>query len=89
MSLGDMMVLLKLRRGEYALVEEKLPAGSPMLRSPLMTLPLPESCVIAAVIRNGQVLAPRGKMMFEAGDEVLAVVSNEALPALKRLFVPG
>jgi trk system potassium uptake protein TrkA len=89
MSLGDMMALLKLRWGEYALVEEKSPPGSAMLQAPLMDLPLPESCVIAAVIRTGQVLAPRGKMMFEAGDELLAVVSNEALPALQRLFAPA
>jgi trk system potassium uptake protein TrkA len=88
MSLGDMMVLLKLRRGEYALVEEKLPPGSQLLQAPLMKLPLPETCVIAAVIRGGKVLAPRGNMMFEVGDEVLAVVSNDSLPALKRIFAP-
>ncbi|MCI0395096.1 MAG: TrkA family potassium uptake protein [Chloroflexi bacterium] len=89
MSLGDMMVLLKLRRGEYALVEEKLQPKSRLLQAPLQQLDLPETCVIAAVIRQGRVLAPRGNMMFEAGDEVLAVVSNDALPALKWLFAPA
>lgn len=89
MSLGDMMVLLKLRRGEYSLVEEKLPPNSRLLQSPLKDLPIPEECVIAAVIRQGKVFAPRGNMMFEVGDEVLAVVSNEFLPTLKELFAPG
>ncbi|MEW5987242.1 MAG: TrkA family potassium uptake protein [Chloroflexota bacterium] len=89
MSLGDMMVLLKLRRGEYALVEEKLPPGSQLLQAPLMQLPLPATCVIAAVIRGGRVMAPRGAMRFEVGDEVLAVVSNDALPTLKQLFAPA
>jgi trk system potassium uptake protein TrkA len=88
MSLGDMMVLLKLRRGEYSLVEEKLPPHSQFLQAPLKDLPLPETCVIAAVIRQGRVLAPRGNMKFEAGDEVLAVVSNDFLLALKQLFAP-
>lgn len=59
MSLGDMMVLLKLRRGEYSLVEEKLPPRSRFLQAPLKDLPLPEACVIAAVIRQNKVLAPR------------------------------
>ena len=86
MSLGDMMTLLKLRRGEYSLVEEKLPAGSPLLRAPLKDLPLPEKCVIAAVMRHGQVMIPRGDMHFEAGDEVLAVVDNAAIAKLRRLF---
>lgn len=89
MSLGDMMVLLKLRRGEYSLVEEKLALNSRFLQAPLQNLPLPEACVIAAVIRQGKVLAPRGNMMFEVGDEVLAVVSNEFLPTLKDLFAPA
>ncbi|HEX6387659.1 MAG TPA: TrkA family potassium uptake protein [Anaerolineae bacterium] len=88
MSLGDMMILLKLRRGEYSLVEEKLPLNSRFLQAPLKDLPLPEACVIAAVIRQGKVLAPRGNMMFEAGDEVLAVVSNEFLLTLKQMFAP-
>lgn len=86
MSLGDMMTLLKLRRGEYSLVEEKLPAGSPFLRAPLKDLPLPATCVIAVVIRHGKVLIPRGNMLFEAGDEVLAVVDNGSLATLKQLF---
>ncbi len=83
MSLGDMMTLLKLRRGEYSLVEEKLRAGSKALGVPLKDMPLPETCVIAAVIRKGKVLIPRGNMLFEAGDEVLAVVDNASVEALK------
>ena len=86
MSLGDMMTLLKLRRGEYSLVEEKLPAGSPLLQAPLRDLALPEKCVIAAVMRRGQVLIPRGDMHFEAGDEVLAVVDNASMGKLRGLF---
>ncbi len=89
MSLGDMMTLLKLRRGEFSLVEEKLPPDSQMLLAPLKELPLPEACVIAAVIRHGQVLVPRGTMRFEIGDEVLALVDNPSQPALRRLFGPA
>ena len=86
MPLGDMMTLLKLRRGEYSLVEEKLPAGSALLQAPLRSLALPQKCVIAAVIRAGKVMIPRGDMRFEVGDEVLAVVDNASLPTLRRLF---
>jgi trk system potassium uptake protein TrkA len=87
MSMGDMMTLLKLRRGQYSLVEEKLPPGSKVLDIPLKDLPLPDTCVIAAVIRRGEVLTPRGNMLFEVGDEVLAVVDNESKEALRNLFV--
>ena len=86
MSMGDMMTLLKLRRGLYSLVEEKLPPGSKVLSIPLKDLALPETCVIAAVIRKGQVVIPRGNMLFEAGDEILAVVDNESKKTLQGLF---
>lgn len=86
MSMGDMMTLLKLRRGEYSLVEEKLPRGSKILGIPLREVGFPPTCVIAAVIRNGKVIIPRGDMVFEVGDEVLAVVDNPSKETLKNLF---
>lgn len=89
MSLGDMMTLLKLRRGEFSLVEEKLPPGSQFLNKPLTDIPLPATCVIAAVIRTGKVLIPRGNMRFEVGDEVLAVVDTASIKELKELLGPA
>ena len=89
MSLGDMLMLLKLRRGEYSLVTERLPAGAAMLGRPLRDLPLPEACVIAAVMRQGRMLIPRGDMYFQAEDEVLAIVDDASLGTLKKLFEPA
>lgn len=89
MSMGDMMTLLKLRRGLYSLVEEKLPPGSKVLGIPLKDLPIPATCVIAAVIRKGAVVTPRGNLVFEVGDEVLAVVDDESRTALRDLFSAG
>jgi trk system potassium uptake protein TrkA len=86
MSLGDMMTLLKLRRGEYSLVEEKLLPGSGFLGTPLKDLPLPKTCTIAAVIRDGKVITPRGNMLFQPEDEVLAVVDNQSLQTLRLLL---
>ncbi len=59
MSLGDMMTLLKLRRGQYSLVEEKIPPGAKAIGIPIKDLNLPAQCVIAAIIRRGEVLIPR------------------------------
>ncbi len=86
MSLGDMMTLLKLRRGQYSLVEEKIPAGARAIGIPLKDLHLPAQCVIAAIIRRGEIQIPRGISTFEAGDEVLAVVGPEAIEDLAALF---
>jgi trk system potassium uptake protein TrkA len=86
MSLGDMMPLLKLRRGEYSLVEEKVPPGAPAIGQMIRDLDLPDNCVIAGIIRNGEVVVPRGVTAIEEGDEVLAVVDREAAEHLAGLF---
>ncbi|TFH37798.1 MAG: TrkA family potassium uptake protein [Anaerolineales bacterium] len=86
MSLGDMMPLLKLRRGEYMLVEEKVPEGAPAIGIMIKDLDLPDHCVIAAIIRDGVVVVPRGIIALEPGDEVLAVVDRPAANHLAELF---
>lgn len=88
MSLGDMMTLLKLRRGRYSLVEEKVPPGAKAIGVPIKDLGLPDQCVIAAIIRNGQVTLPRGTISFEAGDEVLAVTDDLGAKQLAHLLEP-
>jgi trk system potassium uptake protein TrkA len=86
MSMGDMMTLLKLRRGNYSVVEEKIPPGSGVIGVMIKDMKLPEHCVIAAVIRHGEVIVPRGVTGFEIGDEVLAVADNEGAMKLAELF---
>jgi trk/ktr system potassium uptake protein len=86
MSLGDMMVMLKLRRGAYTLVEEKLAPDSPAVGVMIQDLPLPPEVVIAAIFREGHVVIPRGVVAMEAGDEVLAVVNDASAQDLARLL---
>lgn len=88
MSLGDMMTLLKLRRGRYALVEEKVPAGAKAVGMALKDLDLPDQCVIAAIIRHGQVTLPRGTTNLEEFDEVLAITDEEGAKRLAILLEP-
>lgn len=86
MSLGDMMTLLKLRRGDYSLVEEKLTEGSGGIGIPLRDLALPGNCVIAAIIRHGVIVVPNGNSALEAGDEVLAVTDRHGAEQLVEMF---
>ncbi|MBN8581615.1 MAG: NAD-binding protein [Anaerolineae bacterium] len=88
MSLGDMMTLLKIRRGRYSLVEEKVPKGAKAIGVQIKDLGLPDQCVIAAIIRNGQVTLPRGTAMLEEFDEVLAVTDEEGAKKLALLLEP-
>lgn len=85
-SLGDMMTLLKLRRGSYSLVEEKVEKGARSLGTPIKDLGLPQDCIIAAIIRDGKVTLPRGTSTFEEWDEVLAITTPESALQLAELL---
>jgi trk system potassium uptake protein TrkA len=88
MSMGDMMTLLKLRRGKYSLVEEKVPAGAKAIGVPLKDMGLPKECVIAAVIRKGKITLPHGDFTFVEDDEVLAITDPLAAQQLSALLTP-
>jgi trk system potassium uptake protein TrkA len=78
MSIGDMMTLLKLRRGKYSLVEEKIEPGSRAIGMAIRDMPLPQNCVISGIIRKSEIILPRGITTLEEGDEVLALVDDPA-----------
>jgi trk system potassium uptake protein TrkA len=86
MSLGDMMTLLKLRKGQYALVEEKVHPTALAVGKAIRELMLPPECVLAAVIRKGNLIIPRGDVVLQPADEVLAVVHSSQTAALASLL---
>jgi trk system potassium uptake protein TrkA len=86
LSLGDMMTLLKLRRGQYSLVEVVIPPGAKAAGKPIKDIPFPEKCIVAAIFRKGETVVPRGVTVLEVGDEVLAVTDAAGQERLAELF---
>jgi trk system potassium uptake protein TrkA len=86
MSLGDMMTIFKIRRGNYAVIEEKVPPGAKAIGVPLKDMDLAEHCVIAAIIRDGVMTLPRGDSTLQADDEIIAVASPEGAQRLADLL---
>lgn len=86
MSINDMMTLAKLRRGKYSLVEEKIAPKSPVIGMAIKDMPLPQNCVISGIIRKGEIVLPRGITTLEEGDEVLALVDDQAREQLARFL---
>ena len=86
MSIGDMMTMLKIRRGQYSLVEEKIAPNAQAIGKALKDLPLPGNCVISGIIRHGEIVMPRGVTVFEEGDEILALVDESSRNELAKLL---
>ncbi len=88
MSLGDMMTLLKLRKGEYSLIEEKVHPLSPSANKTIREINLPNDSVIVAIIRKNQLFIPHGDTELQPADEVLALVQRSQLKQLAALLGP-
>jgi trk system potassium uptake protein TrkA len=82
MSLGDMMTLIKLRKGAFSLVEEKIHPESEANGKAVRDLGLPTECVLVAIIRKGDLMLPHGSTVLKESDEVLAVAHQSTLEGL-------
>jgi trk system potassium uptake protein TrkA len=86
MSLGDMMTLLKLHKGQYSLVENRVDPRAVAAGKPVRELDLPHECVLTAIIREGELIIPRGETILKPDDEVLALVHISQLDWLASLL---
>lgn len=86
MSVGDMITLLKLRKGQYSLVEEKVEPTSRVVGKALRDLDVPDAGVIVAILRKGQLLIPRADIVLQPFDEVLALVHAARVEQLAALL---
>jgi trk system potassium uptake protein TrkA len=86
MSLGAMTTLVKLRRGQYELVEERVHPTAVVTGHAVRDLTLPPECVLLAVLREGEPVIVNGSTVLLAGDELLAVVHTGRAAALAALL---
>lgn len=88
MSLGDMMTLLKLRKGLYSLVEEKVHPDSIANGKAVRDLDFPSRCSLAAIIRKGELIIPRSDIVLRTADELLAVIHSDEVWQLAAILGP-
>ena len=86
MTLGDMLTLMKLRKGEFSVVEEKVHPTSQATGKKLSELKLPGECVISAIIRKGRMIIPHGDTVLQTADEILAVVHESQVAQLAAIL---
>jgi trk system potassium uptake protein TrkA len=86
MSLGDMMVLLKLRRGEYSIVEERVHPTARVVGKAVKDVSLPPECTLVGFIRQGKLIIPKGDVIFEAFDEVIALLHTSKAAELAKIL---
>ena len=85
-SVGRLVRLFQLEGGAVALVEVTLADDAPVAQQAVRDVDIPRDATIVAVIRDGHVIMPRGDTLLLPGDEVLALVTNEAEEQLRTML---
>ena len=86
-SVGDVVRLFSFRRGQANLVEITLPDTSICIGKTVEEVTLPDDASLAAIVRDGRVIAPTPSDVFTAGDELLFVASAAAEDQIKGCFI--
>ena len=86
-SVGDVVRLFSFRKGQANLVEITLPDSSICIGKTVEEVELPEDASLAAIVRDGRVIAPTPSDVFTSGDELLFVASVAAENQLKGCFI--
>ncbi|MEJ6574761.1 MAG: TrkA family potassium uptake protein [Actinomycetes bacterium] len=86
-SVGDVIRLFSLQKGEASLVEITLPEEAKCLGRTVEEVKLPENATLAAIVRDGKVITPHAHDVFSAGDELLFIATVEAEGLLKNCFI--
>jgi trk system potassium uptake protein TrkA len=81
-SVGDLVRLLKLERGQVTLVEVVLDSNSAAAGRPMYELRLPLDSAVVAIVREGHVVIPQPETVLMPGDEIMAIASVDVEPDL-------
>ena len=85
-SVGRLVRILQFEGGNVGLVEVTLADDAPVVDHAIKDLDIPRDATIVAVVRSEHVVMPRGDTIFEAGDEVLAMVTHDAEDDVRRIL---
>jgi trk system potassium uptake protein TrkA len=88
-SVGRLVRLFQLERGQVRLVEVTLAEDSPVAERAIKQLDIPRDATFVAVVREDHVIMARGDTVFQTGDEVLALVTPESEDDVRKMLTGG
>jgi trk system potassium uptake protein len=88
-TVGRLVRILQFERGQARLVEVTLADDSPVVDRSIKEIDVPRDATVVAVVRREHVVVPRGDTVFEAGDEVLAMVTPDSEEEVRRILTGG
>ena len=78
--------LFEIESGVASLIDMQVPKESPVVGRQIQDIDVPEQCVVAAILREGTFVVPRGETEICEGDEVVFIGPQEDIQTAHRLF---
>jgi trk system potassium uptake protein TrkA len=78
-SFSDFVNLMSFKRGKLAIVRLDLPEDSPVINQQIQDIQLPPDSVFVSIVRQDEVIVPKGNTVLKPGDDIIALtlVGNE------------
>ncbi len=83
---GEIIPLAALKRGNIEIVDVELGTRSPVVGKRIQDLPLPPDALIVCIIRQENAVLPHADTELKPGDSVIALVSAQNEPQLRKVF---
>jgi trk system potassium uptake protein TrkA len=84
---SDVIPLSLLRRGNLEVVEVKMQPNSRALNVPIRSLPLPQACLLTAILRGNKAEIVTGYTTLQKDDTVVALTHPSAVEALREVLL--
>lgn len=78
--------LMNLIHEDMAIVDAKVMAGSSVVNKTVGDLAMPDNCIIAAIVRRGELIIPAPATVLEEGDDVIAISHRGSEERLRSLL---
>ena len=75
-----------LREGFGELIEADALETSPLVGKPLKDIRMPPGVLLGAVVRNGEVINPRGNTVVQVNDRVVLFAPASAIKKVEKMF---
>ena len=79
--------LFEIESGVASLVDIHIPENGRVVGRQIQDIDIPEQCMVAAVVRDGQFVVPRGHTQIRGGDHVVFVGQSDAILTARDLFL--
>lgn len=83
-KLGDIITLMSLKKGKIVMVEFELTTNSPAINQQIKDIKLPRQCILTSIVREEELIFPKGDTTLEAGDSILALTGPGQEKELKK-----